>query len=173
MVRLRKCSSWEEVLEDDVLATQASKNYSSFKLLFNDLKGLQKLKPLQERLTEYLLTKESLKEVLPYSYEELKDRGKVLHWLTENLDTDRPLPSSQLLITGDPLLGKTRFVEFLKKYLLIYDVPMKKDDFTGGRDLADLWFIDEFSIYKMSSEVLNKVLDGSSVKLNIKYGHIF
>ena len=57
--RLRKCSSWEDMLADDILATQASKNYSSLKKVFHDLKGLEKLKPLQKRLMGYLLTKEN------------------------------------------------------------------------------------------------------------------
>ena len=94
----------------------------------------------------------------------MRDRGKVLRWLTENLDTYRPLRRPQLLITGDPFSGKTHFVEGLKKSLLIYDIPMKKDDFSGAKTLANLWFIDEFFADKMFPEVLNKVLDGSSVK---------
>ena len=148
--RLRKCSPWEEVLADDILATQASKNYFSVKQVFYDLKGLEKLKPLQKRLTEYLLLKEKSKKILLFSYQEMEDRGKALHWFIRNLDTFRPLRSPQLLITVEPHSGKTHFVESLKKYFLIYNVPMRKDDFSGATTLADLWFIDEFSSDRMS-----------------------
>ena len=93
-----------------------------------------------------------------YGFEELKDRGKALEWLSKNLDTPRPLRMPQLLITG--------VVEALKKCLEIYDI--RKDDFSG---FVDLWFIDEFTANRMPEQALNKVLDGSSVTL--KNGQVF
>ena len=105
---------------------------------------------MQDRLTKYLLIKERSKKVLPYSHEELEDRGKALHWLTRNLNRSRFLRSPQLLIIGEPRSGKIHFIESLKTYFSIYNLPMRKDNFSGATTLVDLWFIDELSTDKMS-----------------------
>ena len=45
VTRLRRCSTWQEVLEDDVLVKRLCVSYSSVKQTFLDMKGATKLPP--------------------------------------------------------------------------------------------------------------------------------
>ena len=172
--RLSACNSWKEVITDKFLSPRVARSYSSVKQLYLDLKGHREIEPLQIRLKEYLRLNESnLKQILPYSNHDLLDRGPTIQWLGENLDRERPIRTPQLLLVGPPGSGKTSFVELLSRFLNIYHVPMRKDDYSKASTSVDLWFYDELTVKRVSSEVINKVLDGSSVDLDAKYGHLF
>ena len=56
------------------------------------------------------------------------------------------------------MLEKQTFVSLLSAFCKVY---------------VDFWFIDELTPKRMSSEILNIVLDGSEADLDAKYGHLF
>ena len=105
ITRLRKCETWSDVLSDDVLAERASKSYTSVKQLFMDTKMPRKTQSVSARLREYLDVVEKLKEVKPYTAEEMRSRSTAVYWLSKNLDTDRAIREPQLLILGSPKSG--------------------------------------------------------------------
>ena len=172
--RLSACKSWREVITDSFLGPRVARSYSSVKQLYCDLKGFQVQESIESRLEEYLsLQSSDSKQILPYSFQDLEDRGPAMSWLGENLDMDRPIRTPQLLLVGGPGAGKTTFISLLATFCKVYKVPMRKDDFTKASTEVDFWFIDELTPKRMSSEILNLVLDGSSVDLDAKYGHLF
>ena len=174
VTRLKNCNSWRDVIEDEFLGPRVGRSYSSVKQLFLDLKGFQEQDSLESRIEQFLQSKnDSGTPIPPYTDVDLGTRGKVLSWLGDNLSTNRPIRTPQLLLVGEPGSGKTSFVTLLSEFCKIYAVPMRKDDFSNASTQVDLWFIDELSNKRMSPEVLNKVLDGSSVSLDAKYGHVF
>lgn len=171
MTRLRNCSTWREVVNDDVLANRVSKSYTSVKQLFLDTKLTPNELSLTERLREYLDVVEKDKQVDPYTSVELGSKSSAVSWLSTNLDTTRALREPQLLIIGDPKSGKTTFLDMLRDLFVVYDVSSRKDDFSGMTNDEDLWVIDEFTVDMMTSRLLNQVLDGQRVRLDAKYGH--
>ena len=56
-------------------------------------------------------------------------------------------------VTGPPGSGKTSFVELLSQFLNIYHVPMRKDNYSKASTSVDLWFYDELTVKRVSSEV--------------------
>ena len=94
-------------------------------------------------------------------------------WLSNNLATHRPLREPQLLILGKPKSGKSLFLESLKMLLLVYNLPARKEKFSATSTDVDLWVMDEFEIDSISPPILNRVLDGQKLLLDIKYGFIF
>ena len=101
----------------------------------------------------------------------LGSKSSAVGWLLENLDRNRALREPQLLILGEPKSGKTTFLDMLRDLCIVYDVPSRKDDFSGMTNDSDLWIIDEFTVDMMTNRVLNQVLDGQRVRLDAKYGH--
>ncbi|DBA67805.1 TPA: hypothetical protein ACH3X2_014212 [Trebouxia sp. C0005] len=104
---------------------------------------------------------------------ELKSRKDALLWLSNNLATHRSLGEPQLFILGVPKSGKSSFLESLKEFLLVYDLPARRDDFSGASTEVDLWVMDEFEIDLISPRILNRILDGQKVLLDAKYGLVF
>jgi len=90
----------------------------------------------------------------------LLDRGPAVSWLVRNLAKVPSLSRPQQVLISFPGSGKTHFVERVKKFLYVYDLPMRKDDLSRATTGVDLWFIDQITVDRMSPEVLNKVLDG-------------
>lgn len=172
--RLGACDSWRDVITDSFLGPRVARSYSSVKQLYLDLKGVQELDSLESRLLDYLSANERVSgEILGYSYEDLGDRAPAISWLGENLSRERPIRTPQLLLIGPPGTGKTTFIERLSFFCSVYVVPLRKDDFSRASTSVDFWFIDELTSKRMSPEVLNIVLDGSSADLEAKYGHLF
>ena len=174
ITRLQDCKTWYEVINDDYLAKRVIHSYSSVKQAFYDLKRSEKQEPLLSRLEQYLSLQEKSGEcVIGYSAEELKDRMGAMTWLADNLDVQRPIRKPQLLLVGSPGSGKTTWVENLSSFCRVYRAPMRKDDFSKASTEVDFWFIDQLTKDRMSPRVLNKVLDGSRVKLDAKYQRPF
>lgn len=171
--RLKSCSTWKEVLEDSQLGPKVSRYYSSMKQTYMDLKGVEKLPPLQERLREYLSVVEKERELEAYPLKKLKSRRETYLWLVENLETTRPVRTPQLFILGPPKSGKTSFLDGLKEVLSVYEMSSRKDDFSEASNESDLWILDEFEVNSMSPAVLNRVVDGQKCRLDSKYGRIF
>ena len=97
----------------------------------------------------------------------------MISWLGDNLEKDRPIRTVQLLLVGPPGSGKTSFVSSLSEFCKVYVLPLRKDDFSRASTSVDFWFIDELTPKRMSPEVLNIILDGSSTDLDAKFGHLF
>ena len=174
MTRLKNCNSWREVAEDDFLGPRVARSYSSVKQLFLDLKSFKEEDSLESRIEQFLESKKDHSTpISPYTNADLGTKGQALSWLGENLSTNRPHRTPQLLLVGEPGSGKTSFVTLLSEFCKVYEVPMRKDDFSSASTQVDLWFIDELSNKRMSPEILNKVLDGSKVSLDAKYGYVF
>ena len=172
--RLGACVSWRDVITDSFLGPRVARSYSSVKQLFLDLKGFEELDSLESRLSEYLSVNERVSgKISGYSSKDLQDRTPAISWLGENLNIDRPIRTPQLLLIGPPGSGKTTFVDLLSKFCKVYVVPLRKDDFSRASTSVDFWFIDELTSKRMSPEVLNIVLDGSSADLEVKFGHLF
>ena len=172
---LKECETWNDVLEHPTLGAQVLRSYSSVKQTWNDLKGSREQQPLLERLREYVeLEARSTGEYpKPYSEEELGTRAGALEWLASNLESKRELRKPQLLIIGNPMTGKTRFIQDLENFLTTYVVPIRSNDFSGATINVDLWVIDEFDKGRFKPQVLNALLDGQRVGLDCKYGNIF
>ena len=98
-------------------------------------------------------------------------KSSALLRLSRNLDTDRALREPQLLILGEPKSGKTTFLDMYRDLFTVYNVPSRRDDFSGMTNDEDLWIIDEFTVDMMTSRILNQVLDSQRVRLDAKYGH--
>lgn len=64
-----------------------------------------------------------------YILSKLKSRKDALIWLSNNLSTHRPLREPQLFILGKPKSGKSTFLQSLNIFLLVYDLPSRRDDF--------------------------------------------
>lgn len=175
MTRLSGCETWNDVLKDSILGPRVLKSYSSVKQAFYDLKGNEKLPSLESRLQDYLCLKESSLSVNyeAYTPSELRSKKGAVSWLSRNLSTDRVIREPQLFILGKPKSGKSTFLEGLKEFLSVYDLPARKDDFSGASTGVDLWLMDEFEIDSISPRILNRVLDGQRVSLDCKYGTMF
>ena len=77
------------------------------------------------------------------------------------------------MLIGAPGSGKTTFVDRLSEFCKVYVVPLRKDEKSRASTSVDFWFIDELTSKRMSPEVLNIVLDGSSADLHLKFGNLF
>lgn len=175
ITRLRNCETWNDVLADTILGPRVLKSYSSIKLAFHDLKVSERASSLESRLKTYISLKESsdCNPLEVYTMSELQSKKEVLIWLSNNLSTPRALREPQLFILGRPKSGKSTFLEGLKEFLLVYDLPARKDDFSGASTEVDLWVMDEFEIESISPRILNRVLDGQKTLLDVKYGIVF
>ena len=51
----------------------------------------------------------------------------------------------------------------------VYELPDRKDDFSGASLEVDFWLMDEFETDQISPQTLNRVLDGQKTSLDSKY----
>lgn len=107
------------------------KSYSPIKQAFYDYKVNVKVPSLESRFKEYVSLKEKdwSVDLEAYILSKLKSRKDALIWLSNNLSTHRPLREPQLFILGKPKSGKSTFLQSLNIFLLVYDLPSRRDDF--------------------------------------------
>jgi len=86
------------------------------------------------------------------------------HLLPESRKTRKPR-SKHLYLCGPPAIGKTSFLQELRRYLRIYDIPHESwnDSYQDG--CFDLMILDEFNGQKKLNE-LNLLSDGYPTPLN-------
>lgn len=168
---LREKKTWEEVLADDRLVNKCLSSYNSVRSTFEDLQDVKSKNSMSFFCKLWLFVKEQGNPF--YSAKDLRKCNAVLYWLVLNLCRPRHLRQKQLLILGLPGTQKTLLVHCLSQFIDIYFVPRRPNDFTGGSKHSSIWVIDEFNGYETDASLLNMVLDGQKVALDVKYGKIF
>lgn len=112
--------------------------------------------------------KKSKMDWIPPSTDGLTDANKqIAEWLCKNIRQTRAFKAPQLFITGKPNLGKTSLVEWLKKFLSVYLMPMTEEFYDHYGDDYDLVVLDEFKGQK-TIQFLNEFLQGSTMSIRKK-----
>jgi len=105
---------------------------------------------------------------VPPSLDGLTDSNKqIAEWICKNIRQSRIFKAPQLFITGKPNLGKTSLIEWLKKYLSVYPIPMTEEFYDQYSDDYDLVVLDEFKGQK-TIQWLNEFLQGSTMNIRKK-----
>lgn len=111
--------------------------------------------------------KSKLEWVAP-SLDGLTDSNKqIAEWICKNIRQTRVFKAPQLFITGKPNLGKTSLIEWLKKFLSVYPIPILEDFYDQYSDDYDLVVLDEFKGQK-TIQWLNEFLQGSTMNIRKK-----
>jgi len=136
--------------------------------------NLRKLKEYQANLQTWMMkppkTWESLQmESIP-ALELSPALVKLAGWLNKNLGRPRRMRQKQLLLSSPPGFGKTTLKEILREYFRIYDHSDNKwfCDYDPRRH--DIICFEEFKGLPLT--LMNKVLDGSIVRLETKGGSV-
>ncbi len=97
----------------------------------------------------------------------------VISWLRENFSGRIRAPrQKQLYLWGPPGIGKTRLIGRLQRYFCLYEIPNDIDYYSLYAEGAyQGMYIDEFRGQKRI-QWMNRVLDGSAVTLNKKFGEV-
>lgn len=159
--------TWDDVIADNDLVLRILFNYKSIKQLYEDLTRQRKEKEklhFFKSLSLFLKNKKGN----PYTKEDLKEKYFALEWLVKNLCEPRYLHQKQLLIYGETGTNKTNFVSILEKFLSVYHVPRRKDEFVDADLSYDLWVYDEFCENLININTWNAILDGQKVFLDRK-----
>jgi len=96
--------------------------------------------------------------------------AKLAGWLSTNLGLPRRMRQKQLLLSSPPGFGKTTLKEALRQFFTIYDHADGKwfCEYDPGRH--DIICFEEFRGLPLT--IMNKVMDGSTVRLETKGGSI-
>lgn len=113
--------------------------------------------------------KQLKKLVLPLQYSgQNLDTVAIVDWLNMNLSTSRPFKALQLFLSGPPNCLKTSLINSLKRYLMVYHMPLHEDFYDSySEDLHELVVLDEFKGQK-TIQFLNEWLQGSVMTYKIK-----
>ncbi len=91
----------------------------------------------------------------------------ILFWLRDNIKCDRPFKKEQLWIHGPKGTGKTSLIEWLRKFLAVYDVPHEDYDDDWEDGCYDLAFIDEFKGTRKITW-MNRFVQGGTMRIRKK-----
>lgn len=98
--------------------------------------------------------------------------AKIVEWCNENLKNidQRPLRSKALYLRGDHEVGKTHFVEELKRMFRVYK-PVRNEDFWDFYDdeSFEVIFFEEF-YNSRTMQQMNEIIDGTEMTLRVKGG---
>lgn len=104
--------------------------------------------------------------------ERLEGHSKVIAlWCNSNIKKERSFKQPQLYISGPPGKGKTHLIQCLRKYLSVYEYPVKRFFNLWTDDTYDLAMIDEYK-GKRDAADLNQFLQGSPCFLDQKHAGI-
>jgi len=95
---------------------------------------------------------------------------KLVGWLNKNLGRPRRMRQKQLLLSSPPGMGKTTLKESLRQFFVIYDHGDGKWFCEFDPQKHDIICFEEFRGLPLT--MMNKVLDGSTVRLETKGGTV-
>lgn len=131
--------------------------------------NMKKIMEYQSYVSSNIIRKSLKSLVLPLVYIGQKlDTQAVVGWLNTNLLCSRPFKSLQIFIHGPPNYLKSSLIECLRKYLMVYQMPLQEDFYDFYFDEKfDLVVLDEFRGQK-TIQFLNLWLQGGEMTIRKK-----